>query len=48
MPLWLGGFLPKRPGATTAFGDGYISIGAIRPLVTNASRRCGAGEILIA
>lgn len=33
MPLWLGGFLPKALERAGRLGDGYISIGAIRPLV---------------
>jgi len=33
MPLWLGGFLPKAIERAGRLGDGYISIGPIRPLV---------------
>jgi probable F420-dependent oxidoreductase len=33
MPLWLGGFLPKALERAGRLGDGYISIGAIGPLV---------------
>ncbi len=33
MPIWLGGFLPKALDRAGRMGDGYISIGPIRPLV---------------
>jgi probable F420-dependent oxidoreductase len=33
MPIWLGGFLPKAIERAGRMGDGYISIGQIRPLV---------------
>ena len=33
MPIWLGGFLPKAIERAGRVGDGYISIGSIRPLV---------------
>lgn len=33
MPLWLGGFLPKAIERAGRLGDGFISIGPIRPLV---------------